>query len=198
MSGAGSCSCATASRRGTPRAGGKGRPTRRSRSSGIAQARGGRGGRRARADCGVLGSDLDRARDTAELVVPAGIALESRRRVCASGTQASWTGLTRPEIEERYPGWLAARRSPPASRATTCSLTRALPALASSCRRRRSRARRDPRRRDPHASSVTCEVRSDRCRTSAADGSTPTAMASPSVIATCSSIPTRSRCPGQI
>jgi probable phosphoglycerate mutase len=60
----------------------------------------------------VWSSDLVRAVRTAELMAPAGIAvqLEPGLRERNAG---EWTGLTREEIEERYPGDLAAWRSPP-------------------------------------------------------------------------------------
>jgi broad specificity phosphatase PhoE len=62
----------------------------------------------------VWASDLTRARRTAELI--AGrlgvepVRDEPRLRERDVG---SWSGLTRDEIEERWPGYLAARRSPP-------------------------------------------------------------------------------------
>jgi broad specificity phosphatase PhoE len=62
----------------------------------------------------VWTSDLVRARRTAELIASR-LRLE---RVCdeprlRERDVGSWSGLTRAEIEERWPGYLAARRSPP-------------------------------------------------------------------------------------
>jgi broad specificity phosphatase PhoE len=62
----------------------------------------------------VWASDLVRARRTAELIasrlgVPR-VRAEPRLRERDVG---SWSGLTRGEIEERWPGYLAARRAPP-------------------------------------------------------------------------------------
>jgi len=58
-------------------------------------------------------SDLVRARRTAELIAGhlgiAHVREESRLRERDVG---SWSGLTRDEIEERWPGYLASRRSP--------------------------------------------------------------------------------------
>ena len=62
----------------------------------------------------VWTSDLVRARRTAELIASRlgvdGVRDEPRLRERDVG---SWSGLTRAEIEERWPGYLAARRSPP-------------------------------------------------------------------------------------
>jgi broad specificity phosphatase PhoE len=59
-------------------------------------------------------SDLVRARRTAELIATqlgiTGVHEEPRLRERDVG---SWSGLTREEIEDRWPGYLAARRSPP-------------------------------------------------------------------------------------
>jgi probable phosphoglycerate mutase len=59
-------------------------------------------------------SDLSRARRTGELIARRlgldGVLEESRLRERDVG---AWSGLTRAEIEERWPGYLAARRSPP-------------------------------------------------------------------------------------
>jgi broad specificity phosphatase PhoE len=78
----------------------------------------------------VVSSDLARALRTAELVVPAGIALE-RDAVWRERDAGAFEGLTRPEIEERFPGWLAARRNPPRFEGDDALLTRVLPALGS-------------------------------------------------------------------
>lgn len=62
----------------------------------------------------VWTSDLVRARRTGELIAErlglGGVRAESRLRERDVG---SWSGLTRVEIEERWPGYLAAHRSPP-------------------------------------------------------------------------------------
>jgi probable phosphoglycerate mutase len=62
----------------------------------------------------VWTSDLVRARRTAELIASRlgvdRVCDEPRLRERDVG---SWSGLTRAEIEERWPGYLAARRSPP-------------------------------------------------------------------------------------
>ncbi|HMG27785.1 MAG TPA: histidine phosphatase family protein [Acidimicrobiia bacterium] len=59
-------------------------------------------------------SDLSRARRTGELIAQRlgldGVREEPRLRERDVG---AWSGLTRAEIEERWPGYLAARRSPP-------------------------------------------------------------------------------------
>ena len=63
---------------------------------------------------GVWASDLIRARRTAEIIAArvgvAEVRPEPRLRERDVG---AWSGLTREEIEERWPGYLAARRSPP-------------------------------------------------------------------------------------
>jgi broad specificity phosphatase PhoE len=76
----------------------------------------------------VLTSDLARALRTAELVMPVGVTLE-RDAVWRERNAGEWTGLTRPEIEERFPGWLAAWRSPPRFEEDDELLARVLPAL---------------------------------------------------------------------
>jgi len=57
-------------------------------------------------------SDLVRASSTAELLVPPGVEVRLDPRV-RERDAGEWTGLTRAEIDERYPGDLSARRSPP-------------------------------------------------------------------------------------
>jgi probable phosphoglycerate mutase len=76
----------------------------------------------------LVTSDLARARRTADLLVPPGIDVE----VDASWRErdaGEWTGLTRPEIDERFPGWLAEHRSPPGFEGDDALLERTLPAL---------------------------------------------------------------------
>jgi probable phosphoglycerate mutase len=76
----------------------------------------------------VVSSDLRRAVRTAELLVPAGADLEIDE-VWRERHAGSWTGLTRPEIDEQFPGWFAAHRSPPGFENDDALLRRALPAL---------------------------------------------------------------------
>jgi broad specificity phosphatase PhoE len=62
----------------------------------------------------VWASDLVRARRTAELIAGhLGIARVREERRLRERDVGSWSGLTRDEIEERWPGYLTARRSPP-------------------------------------------------------------------------------------
>lgn len=59
-------------------------------------------------------SDLVRARRTAELIAGhLGIAPVREEPRLRERDVGSWSGLTRDEIEERWPGYLASRRSPP-------------------------------------------------------------------------------------
>lgn len=76
----------------------------------------------------VISSDLTRARQTAELIAPNGLTpvVEPALRERDVG---AWTGLTRTEIEERYPGYLDGFRSPPGFESNEELLARTLPAL---------------------------------------------------------------------
>jgi len=76
----------------------------------------------------VVTSDLVRARRTAELLLPPDVALrdDARWRERHAG---EWTGLTRDEIDDRFPGWLAEHRSPPGFEDDESLLARVLPAL---------------------------------------------------------------------
>ena len=76
----------------------------------------------------LVTSDLVRAQRTAALVAPPGIEidLEPAFRERNAG---EWTGLTRAEIEERFPGDLAAWRSPPGFEQDEPLLARVVPAL---------------------------------------------------------------------
>jgi probable phosphoglycerate mutase len=77
----------------------------------------------------IWASDLVRARRTAELVADhlgLVVQLDERLRERDAG---EWTGLTRPEIEARYPGALAARQSPPGFELDEPLLARVVPAL---------------------------------------------------------------------
>lgn len=61
----------------------------------------------------VWSSDLDRARRTAELLAePHGLAPPRTDARLRERDVGEWSGLTRTEIEVRWPGWLAARHSP--------------------------------------------------------------------------------------
>jgi probable phosphoglycerate mutase len=61
----------------------------------------------------VIASDLLRARRTAEIIAASRsfgpVRVEPRLRETFTG---EWTGLTRDEIDEQWPGWLAADRRP--------------------------------------------------------------------------------------
>ncbi|HKF92459.1 MAG TPA: histidine phosphatase family protein [Acidimicrobiia bacterium] len=62
----------------------------------------------------IWASDLVRARRTGELIADhLGIARVREEPLLRERDVGSWSGLTREEIEERWPGYLAARRSPP-------------------------------------------------------------------------------------
>lgn len=78
----------------------------------------------------VWSSDLARARRTAELLAPVGVAvhLDARLRERHVG---SWTGLTRAEIEARQPGWLDDGRRPAGWEDDEAVRTRAWSALRS-------------------------------------------------------------------
>jgi broad specificity phosphatase PhoE len=73
----------------------------------------------------VWASDLIRARRTAELIADRlGVGpLRDEPRVRERDV-GSWSGLTRDEIEEQWPGYLAARRSPPDFESDAALLTR--------------------------------------------------------------------------
>jgi len=77
----------------------------------------------------VWTSDLVRARRTAQLLAePHGLAVRADARLRERDV-GEWSGLTRAEIEERWPGWLAARRSPDGFEADEPLAGRALEAL---------------------------------------------------------------------
>ena len=62
----------------------------------------------------VWASDLVRARRTGDLIAKhLGIAHVGEEPRLRERDVGAWSGLTREEIEERWPGYLAARRSPP-------------------------------------------------------------------------------------
>jgi len=76
----------------------------------------------------IVASDLVRARRTAELLVPPGatVTVDSGLRERHAG---DWTGLTRAEIDERYPGWIDDHRSPPGFEGDEPLLERVLPVV---------------------------------------------------------------------
>jgi broad specificity phosphatase PhoE len=75
-------------------------------------------------------SDLGRASRTAELLTAALCIGPPRNDARLRERDAGeWSGLTRAEIEERWPGHLAARRSPPGWEPDTAVVERALAAL---------------------------------------------------------------------
>jgi len=76
----------------------------------------------------IVASDLVRARHTAELLASAGavVTVEPALRERHAG---DWTGLTRAEIDERYPGWIDDHRSPPGFEGDEPLLERVLPVV---------------------------------------------------------------------
>lgn len=77
----------------------------------------------------VVTSDLLRARRTAEVIAAAlGVALEVEHRL-RERHAGEWTGLTRAEIEDAWPGYLAQRHHPPGFETDDALLARVLPGL---------------------------------------------------------------------
>jgi broad specificity phosphatase PhoE len=76
----------------------------------------------------LMSSDLSRARRTAELIAPAGL-VPTVEPALKERDVGEWTGLTRTEIDERYPGFREAYRSPPGFEDDRALLARTLPAL---------------------------------------------------------------------
>jgi probable phosphoglycerate mutase len=76
----------------------------------------------------ILASDLERARRTAELLAPDGIVVELEPAL-RERHAGDWTGLTRAEIDERYPGWIDEHRSPPGFESDEPLLARVLPVV---------------------------------------------------------------------
>ena len=75
-------------------------------------------------------SDLVRARRTAELIAAQlGIAAVREEPRLRERDVGSWSGLTREEIEDRWPGYLAARRSPADFEGDAPLLTRTMAGL---------------------------------------------------------------------
>jgi probable phosphoglycerate mutase len=78
----------------------------------------------------IWASTLQRARRTAEIIgggLGLEVAVDQRLQEVDAG---EWTGLTRPEIEERWPGYLAGHRRPPGFETHEHLAARALAALA--------------------------------------------------------------------
>jgi len=79
----------------------------------------------------IASSDLQRARDTAETIATAigvgPVQVDSDLRERHIG---EWQGLTRSEIDERYPGYLAERRRPASYESDGAIRARVVPALA--------------------------------------------------------------------
>jgi probable phosphoglycerate mutase len=95
---------------------------------GEEQARVGASAVAALAPIRVVSSDLVRARRTAELLAPAGCTVEAHA-AWRERTAGEWEGLTRAEIDARFPGWIEAHRSPPGFETDEPLLARARPAL---------------------------------------------------------------------
>jgi broad specificity phosphatase PhoE len=77
----------------------------------------------------IWASDLERARHTASILAAAyGIDVVSDPRL-RERDAGEWEGLTRAQIEEQYPGALAARQRPPGFEADDVLVVRALAAL---------------------------------------------------------------------
>jgi probable phosphoglycerate mutase len=99
------------------------------------------GRRQARAAAEVIGmvdavvaSDLERARQTAEIIAEAlGVGPVEIEPLFKERDVGEWSGLTRVEIEERWPGWIddPARRRPNGWESDEHVLERALLAMAS-------------------------------------------------------------------
>ncbi|MCJ7437855.1 MAG: histidine phosphatase family protein, partial [Acidimicrobiia bacterium] len=76
----------------------------------------------------IVTSDLVRARRTAELLAPPGTAVTADPAL-RERHAGDWTGLTRAEIDERYPGWIDDHRSPPGFEGDEPLLERLLPVV---------------------------------------------------------------------
>jgi broad specificity phosphatase PhoE len=78
---------------------------------------------------GILASDLERAHHTARILAdPHSLRVDVDARV-RERDAGEWTGLTRVEIEERFPGALEERRRPPGFERDDALATRVLAAL---------------------------------------------------------------------
>lgn len=76
----------------------------------------------------LFSSDLTRARRTAEILAPVGVAVTVEPGVRERDV-GEWTGLTTSEIDERYPGFRSEYRSPPGFEIDEPLLARVIPAL---------------------------------------------------------------------
>ncbi len=76
----------------------------------------------------IVASDLERARRTAELLAPPGVVVEVEPAL-RERHAGDWTGLTRAEIDERYPGWIDEHRSPPGFEGDEPLLARVVPVV---------------------------------------------------------------------
>jgi broad specificity phosphatase PhoE len=80
---------------------------------------------------GVWTSDLVRARQTADIIASRlGVDIVRDEPRLRERDVGAWSGLTREEIEERWPGYLAARRAPPDFEGDDALLTRARAGLS--------------------------------------------------------------------
>jgi broad specificity phosphatase PhoE len=96
---------------------------------GVAQAEAAAGAGAVNGVDAIWASDLERARHTASILAAArglDVVVDARLRERDAG---EWTGLTRAEIEEQYPGALEERRRPPGFERDDQLLVRALAAL---------------------------------------------------------------------
>ncbi|MGZ6967788.1 MAG: histidine phosphatase family protein [Acidimicrobiia bacterium] len=78
---------------------------------------------------GIWASPLQRARQTAEIIgrgIGLGVDTDERLQEWDAG---EWTGLTRVEIEDRWPGYLTERRRPPGFETDGAVIERALSAI---------------------------------------------------------------------
>ncbi|MBM3673200.1 MAG: histidine phosphatase family protein [Actinobacteria bacterium] len=87
----------------------------------------------------LFSSDLQRARQTAALLAPPDLDAEVVPAV-KERTVGEWEGLTRTEIEERYPGMLGSPVRPPGFESDEALITRVRPALESLAERVGDRA----------------------------------------------------------
>jgi probable phosphoglycerate mutase len=76
----------------------------------------------------IVTSDLVRARRTAELLAPPGTAVTADPAL-RERHAGDWTGLTRAEIDEQYPGWIDDHRSPSGFEGDEPLLERLLPVV---------------------------------------------------------------------
>jgi len=78
----------------------------------------------------IVASHLERARDTAAILAEElGVGPVAIDPDLCERDAGEWSGLTRPEIDARWPGWVAAGRRPPSFEADDHLLARTLAAL---------------------------------------------------------------------